>query len=114
MGKKVYFADAYNSADQNQRAEFLLAIKKRKNILLLLSLIPIVHLVTTGMFIITNNTYRELALGKRRGGILNLIMVVWGLFIFPLVVTFILGHSYHLSVATIGVKKLLKDWKYVE
>jgi hypothetical protein len=111
MGKRVKIEDAFRSGDPQQQKEFYDAIRKKAILWSLLTLIPGVHLFTSGLAILTRNEIRMLD-GKQPGGFLNTITAFWGLIIFPLIVGKLVVSIRPWYEGALGVRKMLKDWHY--
>ncbi len=82
------FYEWSGGASEEELDEMVETVKKRYHLFLLISLIPIVNWVTMGLCIFC---YNNLAILKSRGrntgnGLWRLILLVYGLIIFPLLI----------------------------
>ena len=114
--RKVSFVDAYNSCETAEEQEELIeAVRKRKNIWAILTLFPIINWFFGSKLIFCRNTLRAID-GKKPGGLINYIIVLWCLII-PVIIgnwlTDHLGERYQ-DVVVLGAGKVLSKWHYVD
>lgn len=114
--RKVSFVDAYNSCETREDQEELInAVKERKKIWAILTLIPFVNWFFGSKLIYCRNTLRAIY-GKKPGGLINIIIVLW-CFIIPVIIgNWLIEHmpERYQDTVVLGAGKVLKQWSYVD
>ena len=117
MGKKkVKFYDALAGSTEEELDEFVRVMKKREKIWLILALIPFVNWIFGAFFIRCHNAIRIVSSRgrKQEGGLLNLLIGIWSLIIFPIIMHWIINllpERFETGVI-LGVNKLLDQYEY--
>ncbi len=98
------FYEWSGGASQEELDEMIETVKKRYHMFLLISLIPIVNWVTMGLCIFC---YNNLSILKSHGrstgiGLWRLILLIYGLFIFPLLVIQLCAKNDSLGTKVLG------------
>lgn len=99
MGRNITFEEWTGGASEEEIREWQKTISHRFWIYILLSLIPLVNVVTIGMAIFCYNNYKLLkSHGASNGSnIVRFILLLWGLIIVPIIVVQVLARSEKLG-----------------
>lgn len=116
--ERVNLYDAYAGSTPEEKEILLNAMRKKRTLWWILTLIPLVNWVCGPFLMFTRNTLRVIESNGRKkpGGLINILVVLYCLIIPPIVMNWIigvLGERFQNKVI-LGVDEILKDYTYVD